>query len=91
MIFTIFVTCTSRLTNLSEPRAESHEELISKAGWSKLDSETLIEIIENLEKPLMTLYGTEWRERGYGLWTLNCGLLKDRDDIPLFLEGKKVV
>ncbi len=22
----------------------------------------------NLEKPLMSLYGTEWRERGYGLW-----------------------
>jgi hypothetical protein len=21
----------------------------------------------NLEKPLMSLYGTEWRERGYGL------------------------
>jgi hypothetical protein len=22
----------------------------------------------NQEKPLMSLYGTEWRERGYGLW-----------------------
>jgi hypothetical protein len=22
----------------------------------------------NLEKPLMSLYGTEWRERGFGLW-----------------------
>jgi hypothetical protein len=22
----------------------------------------------NLEKPLMSLYGTEWRERSYGLW-----------------------
>jgi hypothetical protein len=28
-------------------------------------SETLIGW--NLEKSLMTLYGTEWRERGYGL------------------------
>jgi hypothetical protein len=27
------------LTNLSEPRAESHEQLISKAGWLKLDFE----------------------------------------------------
>jgi hypothetical protein len=24
----------------------------------------------NLEKPLMSLYGTEWRERGYGLRSL---------------------
>jgi hypothetical protein len=23
----------------------------------------------NLEKPLMSLYGTEWRERGYELWS----------------------
>jgi hypothetical protein len=22
----------------------------------------------NLVKPLLALYGTEWRERGYGLW-----------------------
>jgi hypothetical protein len=22
----------------------------------------------NLVKPLLYLYGTEWRERGYGLW-----------------------
>jgi hypothetical protein len=22
----------------------------------------------NLVKPLLSLYGTEWRERGYGLW-----------------------
>ncbi len=24
----------------------------------------------NLVKPLLSLYGTEWRERGYGLWPL---------------------
>ncbi len=30
-------------------------------------SETLIGW-KNLEKPLMFLYGAEWRERGYGLW-----------------------
>ncbi len=24
----------------------------------------------NLEKPSMSLYGTEWIERGYGLWIL---------------------
>jgi hypothetical protein len=26
-----------------------------------------LSLAENLEKPLMSLYGTEWRERGYGL------------------------
>jgi hypothetical protein len=25
----------------------------------------------NLVKPLLSLYGTEWRERGYGLCTLH--------------------
>jgi hypothetical protein len=25
----------------------------------------------NLVKPLLSLYGTEWRERGYGLWRGN--------------------
>jgi hypothetical protein len=25
----------------------------------------------NLVKPLLSLYGTEWRERGYGLWMLH--------------------
>ncbi len=24
----------------------------------------------NLVKPLLSLYGAEWRERGYGLWEL---------------------
>jgi hypothetical protein len=26
---------------------------------------------ENLVKPLFSLHGTEWRERGYGLWILD--------------------
>jgi hypothetical protein len=26
----------------------------------------------NLVKPLLSLYGTEWRERGYGLCTVCC-------------------
>jgi hypothetical protein len=30
----------------------------------------------NLDKPLLSLYGTEWRERGYGLCnTLNIGVV----------------
>jgi hypothetical protein len=28
----------------------------------------------NLEKPLKSLYGTEWRERGYGFRTMEAGL-----------------
>jgi hypothetical protein len=30
-------------------------------------SETPIALAGNLDKPLLSLYGTEWRERGYGL------------------------
>jgi hypothetical protein len=29
----------------------------------------VLSLAGNLEKPLMSLYGTEWRERGYGLLT----------------------
>jgi hypothetical protein len=25
-------------------------------------------------KPLMSLYGTEWRVRGYGVWTQYCAM-----------------
>jgi hypothetical protein len=28
-----------------------------------------------MENPLMSLYGTEWRERGYGLWKV---IFKDK-------------
>jgi hypothetical protein len=27
----------------------------------------ILSLAGNLEKPLMSLYGTEWRERGYGI------------------------
>jgi hypothetical protein len=53
------------------------EQLISTAGWSKLDfGETdkcqpvllRLSLAGNLEKKtLMSLDGTEWRERGYRL------------------------
>ncbi len=59
-------------------RADSHDEkLISNAGGSKLDfakrdqcKPVLLRLLlaGNLEKSLLSLYGTEWRERGYGLW-----------------------
>ncbi len=53
----------------------------------------------NLVKPLLSLYGTEWRERGYGLWKTdgkNWGLvwrnrkkisqiIKDYFHLPFFL------
>jgi hypothetical protein len=49
--------------------------LISTAWWSKLDFTyrdkcklvlLRLSLAENLEKPLMPLNGTEWRETGYG-------------------------
>jgi hypothetical protein len=36
--------------------------------------------------PLMSLYETEWRDRGYGLRAH-----RDKDDIQLLLEGKVVL
>jgi hypothetical protein len=27
-----------------------------------------LSLAENLDEPIMSLYETEWRERGYGLW-----------------------
>jgi hypothetical protein len=60
--------------------AVRHEREISNAGSKKLDfSERNVckpvllglSLAENLVKPLTSLYGTEWRERGYGLWSAN--------------------
>jgi hypothetical protein len=36
----------------------------------------------NLEKPHMSLYGTEWRERGYGLRTLHMCVCKTIRPLP---------
>jgi hypothetical protein len=56
--------------------AVRHEREISNAGNLKLDFAERykckpvllrLSLAGNLEKPLMSLYGTEWRERGYGL------------------------
>jgi hypothetical protein len=58
------------------PEAVRHEQAISDAGWSKGDlTETDIyrpvllrlSLASNLEKQVMSLYGTEWRERGLPL------------------------
>ena len=35
-----------------------------------LPKEMGLSLAGNLVKPLITLYGTEWRERGYGLCTV---------------------
>jgi hypothetical protein len=37
-----------------------------------------LSLVGYLEKPLITLYGTEWRERGYGtrIWTQSAFLTK---------------
>jgi hypothetical protein len=53
-----------------------HEREISNAGRLKLDFAERgefktallgLSLAGNLVKPLISLYGTEWRERGYGL------------------------
>jgi hypothetical protein len=43
--------------------------VISDAGWSKLDFAQRDKCKAVLEKPVISLYGTEWRERGYGFWS----------------------
>ncbi len=58
------------------PEAVRHERDISNAGRYKPDFTEIDEckpvllgpsLAGNLVKPLLSLYGTEWRERGYGL------------------------
>jgi hypothetical protein len=55
-----------------------HEREISNAGWWKLDfterdecKQVLLRLSlslsVNMDEPLMSLYGTEWREHGNGL------------------------
>jgi hypothetical protein len=43
----------------------------------------ILSLAGNLEKPLMFLYGTEWRERGYGLWSEHTGYLKQNEHFIL--------
>jgi len=61
---------------VSLPEAVRHEQQISNAGWKKLNFAERdkwkpvllrLSLARNLEKPLISLFGTEWRERGYGL------------------------
>jgi hypothetical protein len=58
------------------PEVVRHEREISNAGRYKLDFAERdkckpvllrLSLAGNLEKPLRSLYGTEWRELGYGL------------------------
>ncbi len=42
----------------------------------------------NLETPLMSLYGTEWRERGYELWMRRSGRMKSVVIVVLMLLHK---
>jgi hypothetical protein len=55
---------------------DKNRRYVSNAGRYKLDIAERnkfkpvllrLSLVINLEKPLMSLYGTEWRERGYGL------------------------
>jgi hypothetical protein len=53
------------------PPAEAvrHEQVISDAGWSKLDFAERDKCKPvPLRLSLARNLGTEWRERGYGLW-----------------------
>jgi hypothetical protein len=58
------------------PEAVRHERDILNAGRKKLDFSEIdqcklvllgLSLAGNLVNPLLSLYGTEWRERGYGL------------------------
>jgi hypothetical protein len=59
-------------------RDGGHEQLISNGGRFKSAFAQRdkckpvllgLSLAENLVKTLLSLYGTKWRERGYGLWT----------------------
>jgi hypothetical protein len=61
------------------PGGGGHEREISNAGRQKLDFTEIeqckpvllgLSLAGNLVKPLLSLYGAEWRERGYGLGTV---------------------
>jgi hypothetical protein len=69
----VFTRVTQMFTAL---RGGGHEREISNAGRLKLvfaerDERKPVllglSLAGNLVKPLISLYGTEWRERGYGL------------------------
>jgi hypothetical protein len=49
-----------------------------ETGWYLVGKPVLLRLslAGNLEKPLMSLYGTEWRESGYGLGDLKCSRVK---------------
>jgi hypothetical protein len=64
------------VTYFPPTEAVRHEREISNAGRKKLDFSEIdqgkpvllrLSLAGNLVKPLLSLYGTEWRERGYGL------------------------
>ncbi len=63
-------------TTFTLTRGGGHEQLISNGGGfkpafaerDKCKPVLLgLSLAGNLVKPLMSLYGTEWRDRGYGL------------------------
>ncbi len=65
-------------TYIDYSEAVRHERDISNAGRKTLDFAEIdqckpvllgLSLAGNLVKPFLSLYGTEWRERGYGLST----------------------
>jgi hypothetical protein len=60
------------------PEAVRHERELDFAERDKCKPVLLrLSLAGNLEKPLMSLYGTKWRERGHGLGKkgLYCSIL----------------
>ncbi len=78
-------------------RGGGHEREISNAGRQKMDFAEIgqwkpvllgLSLAGNLVKPLLYLYGTEWRERGYGLRkNLNLCILGSYLKVILAISG----
>ncbi len=81
--FVLMLCTTPPLVSLSPISCSGGKPLSISNGsrWSELDFAEKdkykpvllrLSLAGNLEKPLMFLYGTEWRERGYKISRLHC-------------------
>jgi hypothetical protein len=89
--------CAWRTRPRVSAEAVRHEQDISNAGRYKLVFAEIcqckpvllgLSLAGNLVKPLLSLYGTKWRERGYGLWGLtSLNLRMDTSQYIIFLPN----
>jgi hypothetical protein len=72
----IYLSYSNKRNYTASSRGGGHEREISNAGRLKLDFTEIdqckpvllgLSLAKNLVKSLLSLYRTEWRERGYGL------------------------